>query len=199
MVVVVTSGGARTDVVRLGLRAGVPDVVAVADTAEVLGAMDPTLAGQCEEPSSPQEEWPGAMPKGFKRLDRTYAALVDKAVGAGLIELGDPDDVVRVGGEVAEQSAFAVSKGDHEDRWISSMVVTNALVDRNHLRCIHLPYMPQLATVTTQRGRKLLLSKRDPLHYFHVENSWRILQCARQATSDTRCSIPGRWAPGIQQ
>jgi len=163
--------GARADVLPLGLRAGVPADAAVVDTAEVLRQFDPKLAEQCEEPSSlliPSDQWPGTLPRGLKRLDRTYAALVDKAVDVNLMELGTADDVVRVGGEIAEQSGFAVPKDDLEDRWICCMEVTNKLVDPARLQRIHLPYMPQLATVSTVRGRRLVLTKRDARHYFHA-------------------------------
>ena len=105
---------------------------------------------------------------------------MDKAVAANLMELGDAEDVAQVAGGIAEQSAFAVPKDKLEDRWISCMEVTNSLVDPKRMQRIHLPYMPQLATLSTRLGRRLVLSKRDARHYFHVLRNgkrWRPYMC----------------------
>ena len=67
--------------------------------------------------------------EGFRRIDKSYPALVDEAVPAALMELGGEKDVAVVADRIAEQSPFAVPKDAAEDRWISCLEITNKLVD----------------------------------------------------------------------
>ena len=79
-------------------------------------------------------------------MDHSYPLLVDRAVEAQLLELAPPEHLISVGGQLAEQSAFAFPKDAVEDRWISCMEVANALVDPVKMRNKSFPYMSVYTT-----------------------------------------------------
>ena len=101
-------------------------------------------------------------------VDTTYPQLIERAEAAELVELVGTDGVIALSGELVVQSAFAVPKNEVEGRWISCNEFVNAVVDPRKMLKMRLPYMPQLRGVTTQRGKRLVLSKRDARHYFHA-------------------------------
>ena len=162
--------GARQVARPLGLRAGVPEVAATCDTAKVLAVHNPPLSALCEDPSllmKAPEDFPVPR-RPFCFTDSSYPQLVARAVEAGLQEYGPETDAVFAAGHHRHGGAFAVEKDEHEDRWISPLEFSNDAVRTEDLPPLIAPYMPQLGTTTLRRGKKLLVSKRDARHYFHV-------------------------------
>ena len=161
---------------RLGARAGVPDVAAVVDTAAVLEGWDSVLAQQIRDPAElllPQDAWPPSIKAPFEHVDASYPALVQRACEVGLQSIDDVDTdfnegPLRVRGVVRTMGGFAVPKDAREDRWIAPCEFVNAITDKRRLRKVKMPYLPMLGILTTKKGRKMWISKRDARHYFHV-------------------------------
>ena len=163
--------GDRAGAVPLGTDAGIPHRAATVDTAAVLAADLPDLALQCEEPAAlllDPDEWPSVQARDFSLLAPDYPSLIDSAVGVGLEELMDAEQLAEVGGAPLVGGGFAVPKKGTETRWIKPSKVLNRLVDPRKLVAPRMPHLPQLGSVTTRAGTRLRVSKRDARHYFHV-------------------------------
>ena len=92
--------GARQVSRPLGLRAGVPEVAATCNPADVLAVHIPELAALCEDPELLMLE-PSARPeprRPFCFTDSTYPQSVSRAVDVGLQECGDEDEAVQAAG-----------------------------------------------------------------------------------------------------
>jgi hypothetical protein len=158
-------------VVPLGVRAGIPDIAATVDAGTVLQGYDDTLAAMVEDPDLlllPPELWPELPRKPFMRLDSTYPLLVDNAVAAGLQELADEESLVHHQGKAMFGGGFAVAKNEIEDRWIAPLEFSNDIVDDSKLPIMQVPYLPQLAAILVTKPSRILVSKRDARHYFHM-------------------------------
>ena len=68
-------------------------------------------------------------------------------------------------------------KDDLEDRWISPLEETNALVDPSLLPGVAYPYLPQLGSLLIAAGQRPVVSKRDARNYYPTlragERWWR--------------------------
>ena len=165
---------AKSGALRLGARAGVPDRAAVVDTAAALTESFPVLAAQVANPDElllPPEDWPRRIKAPFEHLDGSYKELVKRAVDAGLLDFAsdsEGDEPVQYRGVARTLGGFAVPKDLREDRWIAPCEFLNAITDKRRLQPVAMPFLPQLGVLTTRRGRKVWVSKRDARHYFHV-------------------------------
>ena len=81
--------------------------------------------------------------------------MVDQAVAAGLQEFGDDaaEPPVEFEGAVRTLGGFAVPKDATERRWISPCTFLNKVADKKRIKKVLMPYLPQLATLTTDRKR----------------------------------------------
>lgn len=165
----------------LGLRAGVPPRAADVDLEKWLWITHPELAAQVQSPQAlllPEADRPTNLPRPFSRLGKDYTELVMKNVQVGLQDLAEDEGVARHCGRLVRGSAFAVAKaGDpDEDRMISGVVQTNALLDPRRLPRPRYAYPPRLRSTTARAGVRLRISKRDARHYFHrlrLSPQWR--------------------------
>ena len=164
----------------LGVSAGVPPRAADVNLGKLLRESHPLLADQVDDPAClllKPEDFPAALPSVRSRLDRTYSQLVDRNVTAGLQDLGEEDDIAHFKGQPIVGAAFAVGKaGTTEDRMISAVVQTNALLDPRRLPRPRYAHVPRLRSGTVCKHVRLSVSKRDARHYFHrlrLGRGWR--------------------------
>ena len=72
----------------------------------------------------------------------------------------------RVAGQTLRGGGFAVPEDVLEDRWISPLEETNALVDIAALPGVLYPYLPQLGRLVIKPGQRPVVSKRDARNYY---------------------------------
>ena len=152
----------------LGLRAGVPDTAGAVALSSELRPFDDAMAEQVDEPTSlllPPDQRPAVLPRPHARLADTYAAFVKRNVRAGLQHLRPRKRIAKFRGRPLMNGAFAVFKDDDEDRAISALNPTNALIDKGRLWKPAFPMMPSLRCVMVRPGKRLRMHKRDGRHF----------------------------------
>ena len=171
-------------------------MAAVVDTASVLDGWDDKLAQQARDPEAlllPEDAWPPSIKVPFEHVDASYDSLVQRACEVGLQSIDEEFDAdigpPRVRGAVRTMGGFAVPKDAREDRWISPCEFVNAITDKRKMRKVKMPYLPMLGVLTTRRGRKVWVSKRDARHYFHVLKNTKAWQRYFRGPPVWRCGV----------
>ena len=157
-------------VLRLGTRSKFAAELGTCDVAAVLSRTHPKIAAIALRPSlllKIPDQWDAAdRPRIFAHLDRSYDQLIDDAASTGAVLLYDVQRLPRIAGAPLRGGGFAVPKDDLEDRWISPLEETNALVDPAALPPVVYPYLPQLGSLLIKPGQRPVVSKRDARNYY---------------------------------
>ena len=143
-------------VLRLGTRSKFAAEPGTCDVAAVLSRTHPKISAIALRPSlllKIPEEWDAAdRPRIFAHLDRSYDQLIDDAASTGAVLLYDVQRLPRIAGAPLRGGGFAVPNDALEDRWISPLEETNALVDPAALPPVVYPYLPQLGSLLIKPG-----------------------------------------------
>ena len=112
-------------------------------------------------------EWPDAeRPRVFEHLARSYDELIGSAAITGAVKLFDVRGLPHLSGQALRGGAFAVPRDSSEDRWISPLEETNALVDPDRVPSVAYPYLPQLGSLLILPHQRPVVSKRDARNYY---------------------------------
>lgn len=108
------------------------------------------------------------LPWPYILVDKGYREFVARCCRSGLQRLARPSRIWKHRGRRLINGAFAVGKNLQEDRFISGVCPTNALLDEVLVPRPVFAYVPRLRGLQTRPGSRVVVSKRDARHYFHA-------------------------------